>query len=148
VAITPCAGFVPPLAAFVIGLVAGIVCYFACSVKFRFGYDDSLDVVGVHMVGGIVGSILLGVFAQTSINPSGLTDGDGNPIKGLIYGGGAFFGKQIIAVIAVLVFTFVASYALAKLVDMVMGLRATEEQEFSGLDISLHEERGYVLESV
>lgn len=147
VAITPCAGFVGPLASIVIGLAAGIICFFAVSLKFRLGYDDSLDVVGVHMVGGIVGSLLLGIFAQHSINPAGLTDGDGNPIEGLIYGDIAFLGKQIVAVVAVLVFTFVASYILAKIVDLVIGLRATEEQEFSGLDISLHEERGYVLES-
>jgi Amt family ammonium transporter len=147
VAITPCAGFVGPLASIVIGLVAGVICYFAVSLKFRFGYDDSLDVVGVHLVGGIVGSILLGVFAQNSINPAGLTDADGNPIEGLIYGDVAFFGKQLLAVAAVVVFGFVASYILARIVAMVVGLRASEEEEFSGLDISLHEERGYVLES-
>jgi Amt family ammonium transporter len=145
VAITPCAGFVGPLAAIVIGLAAGIVCFLAVSLKFRFGYDDSLDVVGVHMVGGIVGSILLGVFAQNSINPDGLKDTDGNVIEGLLYGDIGFFFKQIVAVVAVLVFTFIASFILAKVVDVVMGLRASEEQEFSGLDISLHEERGYVL---
>jgi Amt family ammonium transporter len=144
VAITPCAGFVGPLAAIVIGLVAGVLCFFAVSLKFRFGYDDSLDVIGVHLIGGIAGSILLGVFAQNSINPAGLTDSDNNPIKGLIYGDAGFFLKQIVAVIAVVVFSFVASYILAKVVDVLVGLRATEEQEFNGLDISLHEERAYV----
>ena len=145
VAITPCAGFVGPLAAIVIGLVAGVLCYLAVSLKFRFRYDDSLDVVGVHMVGGIAGSILLGVFAQQSINPAGLTDADGNTIEGLIYGDAGFFLKQLVAVAAVLVFTFIASFILAKLVDLVIGLRATEEQELGGLDIALHEERAYVL---
>ena len=152
VAITPCAGFVGPLAAIVIGLLAGAVCFYAVSLKFRFGYDDSLDVVGVHLVGGVLGSILLGVFAQTSINPAGLCTGtltndvcDGTVLKGLIYGGGGFFVKQIIAVLAVLVFSGVVSFVLAKVVDAIVGLRVNEEQEFNGLDISQHEERAYVM---
>jgi ammonium transporter, Amt family len=144
VAITPCAGFVGPIAAIVIGVVAGILCFLAVSLKFKFGYDDSLDVVGVHLVGGVAGSIMLGVFAQNSINPGTLLDGD-KKLEGLIYGGGGFFVNQIIAVVAVLVFSFVATYIIAKAVDLVIGLRADEEQEHSGLDISLHEERGYVL---
>jgi ammonium transporter, Amt family len=146
VAITPCAGFVGPMAAIAIGVVAGVLCFFAVSLKFRFGYDDSLDVVGVHLVGGVAGSIMLGIFAQNSINPAGLLDGE-TQLEGLIYGGGGFFVNQLIAVAAVLVFSFVATFIIAKVVDMVIGFRATEEQEFSGLDISLHEERGYVLES-
>jgi ammonium transporter, Amt family len=145
VAITPCAGFVGPLASIVIGIVAGVVCFLAVNLKFRFGYDDSLDVVGVHMVGGITGSILLGVFAQYSINPDGLQDSAGRHIQGLIYGDIGFFFKQIIAVVAVLVFTFVVTFILAKIIDRVMGLRATDEQEDNGLDISLHEERAYAL---
>jgi Amt family ammonium transporter len=152
VAITPCAGFVPPLAAIVIGVAAGVLCYLAVSLKFRLGYDDSLDVVGVHLVGGIVGSILLGVFAQTSINPAGLCKGtfandvcDGTVLKGLIYGGGGFFLRQIVAVVVVVIFTFIVSFVLARIVQLVMGLRASEEQEYTGLDIALHEERAYVL---
>ncbi len=140
VAITPCAGFVGPLAAIAIGVAAGVICFFAVSLKYRFGYDDSLDVIGVHLIGGIVGSILLGVFAQHSLNPAGLGDA-----RGLIYGDVGFFLKQVAAVLAVVAFGFVASFALAKLVDRVVGLRATEEQEFTGLDIALHEEQAYVL---
>ncbi len=143
VAITPCAGFVGPLAAIVIGIAAGVICFLAVSLKFKLRYDDSLDVVGVHLVGGIVGSLLLGVFAQRSINPEGLGDA-----QGLIYGDVAFFGKQVVAVVAVLVFGFVVSFVLAKLVDVVVGLRATEEQERTGLDISLHEEQAYTLSEV
>lgn len=145
VAITPCAGFVGPLAAIVIGLIAGALCFYAVSLKFRFGYDDALDVVGVHLIGGIVGSILLGVFAQYSINPDGLTGSGGRHIQGLVYGGVGFFLTQILAVLAVLAFSFVSSYVLALVIDRLVGLRATEEQEFTGLDISLHEEQAYVL---
>ena len=141
VAITPAAGFVSPMSALVIGLVAGVACFYAVSLKFKFGYDDSLDVVGVHLVGGVIGSLLLGVFAQNSINAAGLGDG----VEGLLFGGAGFFLKQVIAVVAVLVFSFVATFVLAKVVDALIGLRASEEQESNGLDITLHEERAYVL---
>ncbi|HSL27472.1 MAG TPA: ammonium transporter [Acidimicrobiia bacterium] len=137
VAITPGAGFVSPLSAIAIGLIAGFVCFWAVSLKFRFGYDDSLDVVGVHLAGGIVGSVLLGVFAQSSINEF-VPDG-------LLFGGAGFFLKQVVAVLAVMTFTFVASYLLARIVKAITGLRVDENQETEGLDISLHEERGYVL---
>jgi len=137
VAITPGAGFVSPMSAIVIGAAGGAICFAAVSLKPRFGYDDSLDVVGVHLVGGIVGSVLLGVFAQTSVN-AGVPDG-------LLFGGGGFFVKQVVAVLAVMAFTFVASYILARIVKALVGLRVDENQETEGLDISLHEERGYVL---
>ena len=136
VAITPGAGFVSPLSAIAIGLIAGFVCFWAVSFKFRFGYDDSLDVVGVHLAGGIVGSVLTGVFAQSSINPV-VSDG-------LLFGGTAFFIKQVVAVLAVIVFTFIVSYLLARVVKAITGLRVDEQEETEGLDISLHEERGYV----
>jgi Amt family ammonium transporter len=137
VAITPGAGFVSPMSAIVIGLAGGFLCFGAVSLKSRFGYDDSLDVVGVHLAGGIVGSVLLGVFAQSSVNEF-VPDG-------LLFGGGAFFIKQVVAVLAVMAFTFVASYILARIVKALVGLRVDENQETEGLDISLHEERGYVL---
>jgi Amt family ammonium transporter len=137
VAITPGAGFVSPMSAIVIGLAGGFLCFGAVSLKSRFGYDDSLDVVGVHLAGGIVGSVLLGVFAQSSVNEF-VPDG-------LFFGGGAFFIKQVVAVLAVMAFTFVASYILARIVKALVGLRVDENQETEGLDISLHEERGYVL---
>ena len=136
VAITPGAGFVSPMSAIVIGAVAGYLCFLAVSLKFRFGYDDSLDVVGVHLVGGIVGSVLLGVFAESRIN-SVVPDG-------LLYGGASFFFKQVAAVLVVIAFTFIASYLLARIVKAITGLRVEENQETEGLDISLHEERGYV----
>jgi Amt family ammonium transporter len=137
VAITPCAGFVSPLAAMAIGLLAGAICFWAVSLKFRFGYDDSLDVVGVHLVGGIVGSLLLGVFASTAVNPAGP--------DGLLAGDAGFLAIQALAVVAVMAYSFVMSYILARIIKAVMGLRVTDQAEVEGLDISLHEERGYAL---
>ena len=135
VAITPAAGFVTTEAAFLIGILAGLICFTAVSLKYRFNYDDSLDVVGIHLVGGIIGSVLLGVFASSAVN--------GGVADGLLFGGGAFFFKQIVAVGAVMIFSFVVTYLLARVLDATMGLRATEAQELEGLDIALHEERGY-----
>src|SRR5690606_27599480 len=137
VAITPAAGFVSPLASMAIGGAAGVVCFAAVNLKTRLGYDDSLDVVGVHLVGGIVGSVLLGVFAQNAVNSS-VPDG-------LLFGGAAFFLKQVVAVLAVMVASYVASLILAHLVDRLVGLRVDETQEDQGLDISLHQEQGYAL---
>lgn len=138
VAITPCAGFVSPLAAIAIGVVAGVICFWAVSLKFRFNYDDSLDVVGIHLVGGIAGTLLLGVFASTAVNEAVGSDG-------LLFGGGDFFLKQLAALGVVLVYGFVASYLLARLTKAITGLRADEKAEVDGLDIALHEERAYVL---
>jgi Amt family ammonium transporter len=136
VAITPAAGFVGPLPAIVIGLAGGIVCAYAVSLKFRFGYDDSLDVVGVHLAGGIVGALLTGVFADVAINSAGA--------DGLLSGGGAaLLGKQIVAIAATLGFSFVGSVVLLKIVAATIGLRVTEEQEMSGLDLTQHAESGY-----
>ncbi|HVF52292.1 MAG TPA: ammonium transporter [Actinomycetota bacterium] len=136
VAITPAAGFVGPVAAIAIGLVGGIVCAYAVRFKFRFGYDDSLDVVGVHMVGGIVGALLTGVFADVAFNSAGA--------DGLLAGGGlALLGKQAIAIGVTLAFSFIASFVLLKLIDATIGLRVTEEEEIAGLDITQHSEAGY-----
>lgn len=135
VAITPAAGFVGPIAAFAFGLLAGVVCYFAVSLKFRFGFDDSLDVVGVHLVGGIVGSLLVGVLAQASIGG----------VDGALFGNFAQLWYQFVGVIAVLGFSFVATWLIAKFVDATIGLRADDGEETEGLDISIHEERAYVL---
>ena len=137
VAITPAAGYVGPLAAIAFGLAAGVVCFFAVTLKFRYGYDDSLDVVGVHLVGGVVGSLLLGVLGEEVFL------GDG--VRGLVYGGGNFFAAQIIAIVATAAFSAVMSYLIARVVDATVGLRAAEREEIEGLDITLHEERGYVL---
>ncbi|HWL65648.1 MAG TPA: ammonium transporter [Actinomycetota bacterium] len=138
VAITPAAGFVGPLGGIAIGLIAGCVCSWAVGLKYKLGYDDSLDVVGVHMVGGIVGALLLGIFSTAAVNEFGA--------DGLIAGGGlALLGKQLIAVGVTLVFAFVVTYIIAKLVDATIGLRVTEEDEISGLDLAQHAEVGYSL---
>jgi ammonium transporter, Amt family len=138
VAITPASGYVTPMAALVIGAVAGAVCFFAVGVKFRQGYDDSLDVVGVHCVGGITGALLTGVFATRLINPAG-SDGllSGNPGQLLI---------QVVAVAATIAFAFAGSLILLKLVDAFVGLRVTDDAEQMGLDLSQHSEVGYALE--
>ncbi len=121
-----------------IGGLAGIVCLLAIGLKTRFGYDDSLDVVGIHLVGGLLGSILLGVFADVAVNEIG-TDG-------LALGGGAdLLVDQIVASAAVLAFSFVVSYILAKVIDATMGIRVSEEQEIEGLDRSQHAETAYSL---
>ena len=136
VAITPCAGFVGPMPALLIGAVAGIACAAAVRAKFRFRYDDSLDVLGVHGVGGLIGMLLLGLFAAKSVNPAGA--------NGLFSGGGfALLGKQSLAVAVSVVFCFSVTYLIAKVVDRTIGLRVTEEQEFQGLDLSQHAETAY-----
>jgi Amt family ammonium transporter len=137
VAITPAAGYVGPMSAIIIGLVAGIVCYLAVLVKPKLGYDDSLDVVGVHCVGGIVGAMLTGIFATKLVNAAG---GDG-----LLYGNPGQLGIQAIAVGVTLIYSFVVSYILFKVLDATMGLRVTADEETAGLDISEHQETGYSL---
>ncbi len=139
VAITPAAGFVSPLAAIVIGFVGGIVCSKAVSLKFRLGYDDSLDVVGVHLVGGLVGALLTGVFADLAINEFAV-------LNGLANGGGfELLGKQVIAIGASLAFSLIMTLIIVKVVDMTIGFRVTEEEEISGLDLTQHQEVGYSL---
>lgn len=135
VAITPSCGTVDTLGAVVVGLVAGIVCSFAIGLKFRFGYDDSLDVVGVHFVGGVVGTLLIGLLATDVMT--------GGP-EGLLYGGGvAQLGKQALAVVVVAAYAFAMSFALAKLIDRVIGFRISPEEETSGVDFSQHAETAY-----
>ncbi|MCP5025075.1 MAG: ammonium transporter [Actinomycetia bacterium] len=135
VAITPAAGYVGGLSSIAFGLAAGTVCYFAVTVKEKLGYDDSLDVVGIHGVGGIVGGLMLGLFADVRVNEGG-TDG-------LLFGQPSFLLSQVIAMVSVIAFSFVLTYAIAKLLDKVMGLRVSEEEEYAGLDISLHGEAVY-----
>ena len=128
VAITPASGFVAPMGALIIGLAAGAVCFWgATSLKNKLGYDDSLDAFGVHGIGGIVGAVLTGIFAVKSI--------------GGVEGSLSQMWIQIEAVLITVVFVAVATYIILKVVDMVMGLRVSEEQEREGLDISLHGER-------
>ncbi|MGZ4206142.1 MAG: ammonium transporter [Actinomycetota bacterium] len=137
VAVTPAAGYVEPWAAIVIGLVAGMICYGAVSLKPRIGYDDSLDAFGVHAVGGIVGALLTGVFATTAINSSAA--------NGLAYGNAGQLGRQAIAVGATLAYSFVVSMIILKVTDLTVGLRVTEEEEQTGLDLSQHAETAYTL---
>ncbi|MGO9353381.1 MAG: ammonium transporter [Mycobacterium sp.] len=135
VAITPSCGTVNTLGAAVVGLAAGIVCSFAVGAKFRFNYDDSLDVVGVHFVGGIVGVLLIGLFA-TAVMTSGP--------QGLFYGGGlAQLGKQALATVVVALYAFTMSFVLAKLIDRVMGFRLSAEDETTGVDFTQHAETAY-----
>jgi ammonium transporter, Amt family len=143
VAITPCAGFVGGIAPIIIGLITGGVCFLAISLKFRFGYDDSLDVIAVHLVGGLLGSLMVGLFADDAINPLGA--------DGLFLGGGAdLLVEQIIAVAAVFIFSFVVSYLIGMVLKAVLpkGIRVTEEEEHTGLDLTQHSETGYSLERV
>ena len=138
VAITPCAGFVGGIAPIIIGFVAGGACLLAIRFKFKFGYDDSLDVVGVHLVGGIIGSVLLGFFADTAVNEGGA--------DGLLFGGGAtLLNNQFVAVGATLVFSGVLSFVLAKVVDSTIGLRVSPDDEAAGLDTTQHAEAAYNL---
>jgi ammonium transporter, Amt family len=137
VAITPAAGFVEPWAALVIGIAAGILCYFGLFLKSKFGFDDALDVVGIHGVGGTTGAILTGVFAAPAINELG---------KGALYGNPGQIGIQLVGVVAAWGFSFILSMIFLKITDMVVGLRVDEESEIRGLDISEHSEEGYALE--
>jgi Amt family ammonium transporter len=131
VAITPASGYVGPLPALAIGLAAGAVCFFAVELKGRLGYDDSLDVVGVHLVGGVVGALLTGVFASLAINPAGAA------------GGIVQLGRQAAAVGVTLAFSFSATWLVLKFVDLSVGLRATPEEEDAGLDLTQHGEAAY-----
>jgi ammonium transporter, Amt family len=137
VAITPAAGFVGPMAAILIGLGAGVICYLAVLLKPRLGYDDSLDVVGVHCVGGVWGALATGLFASKLVNSAGA--------DGLFYGNPGQFLIQVIAIVVTMVFSFVISYILFKILDATMGLRVTADDEVAGLDISEHQETGYSL---
>jgi Amt family ammonium transporter len=137
VAITPAAGYVSPLSAIVIGAAGGALCFFACNVKARLGYDDSLDVVGVHGVGGTTGALLTGLFASRAVNPAGA--------DGLLFGNPAQFFTQVIATVTTLVYCFVVAFILLKVVDALVGLRVNEDEEFAGLDLSQHGENAYTL---
>jgi Amt family ammonium transporter len=140
VAITPGAGFVTPGAAIVIGVLGGVVCYSAVSLKPRFGYDDALDVVGVHMVGGTVGALLTGVFATSLVNPDIAT-----LTLGVAGGGPALLLKQAIAVLATYVFAGVGTLVILSVVNAVFKLRPAVEDEIAGLDLSQHSERAYAI---
>ena len=133
--ITPCAGFVPLWAAAVIGTLAGIVCYLAVQLKNKMKWDDALDVWGVHGVGGVLGSILLGVFATKTINAAGA--------DGLLYGDSSFFFKQLIAVVIASAYAFIFTYIMLAGINFITRVRVSEDEEKQGLDTALHGEKAY-----
>lgn len=140
--VTAGSGFVQPIHGMLIGIACGLACFYACTtIKNRFGYDDSLDVFGVHGVSGIVGVILVGVFATRNVTDPALSGGQ--PL-GLIEGGTVITG-QLAAVAIAAVFSVVASFVLLKILDATMGLRVSEKDEIQGLDLSQHGEEGYIL---
>jgi Amt family ammonium transporter len=137
VAITPSCGSVSPLGALVVGAAAGVVCALAVGLKYRWGYDDSLDVVGVHLVGGLVGTLAIGLLA-TAAAPTG--------VDGLFYGGGAGqLGRQAVGAGVVLVYAFTVSLLIARAVDRLMAFRVDEEHEITGIDLVIHAEAAYDL---
>jgi Amt family ammonium transporter len=137
VAITPSCGAVTPLGALVLGLVAGIVCAVAIGLKYRWSYDDSLDVVGVHLVGGLVGTLGIGLLASSAAPAH---------VSGLLYGGGVTqLGRQALGCVAVLAYAFTVSWLLGKVVDRLLGFRIDEEHEVAGIDLVLHAESAYDL---
>jgi Amt family ammonium transporter len=137
VAITPCAGFVGGMAPVYIGAVTGAVCYLALGLKKAFRFDDSLDVIAVHLVGGLIGSILLGFFADASINEAVSNEGV------FLGGGGDLLVDQVVASVVTLAYSFVASIVIGKAIDLTIGLRVSEEDEDLGLDLSQHAEVAY-----
>jgi ammonium transporter, Amt family len=133
--ITPAAGFVSLPSAVVIGIASGIVCYLAVSLKNKIGWDDALDVWGVHGIGGCLGTVLLGVFASKAMNASGA--------DGLMLGGTHFFAKQVIAVVGASVYAFLFTYIMLYLINLITPVRVAVEHEDAGLDSSLHGEKAY-----
>jgi Amt family ammonium transporter len=138
VAITPACAFVSPLGAAAIGVIAGAVCALAVGLKFRLGFDDSLDVVGVHLVGGLIGTLLIGFFGTTSVNSGGA--------DGLFYGGGfTQLGKQAIGAFSVLGYSFVLTFIIGWVIKKTIGFRIEAEAEVAGIDESEHAETAYEL---
>jgi Amt family ammonium transporter len=136
VAITPGAGFVTPVSALIMGAVAGVICYLAVLAKSKMGYDDSLDVVGVHGVGGIWGALATGIFASSAVNPAGSGLLDGNPHQLMVQATGAG---------ATIVYSVIVTFILLKIIDVTIGLRVSSDDETQGLDLTQHSEVGYNL---
>ncbi len=135
VAITPSCGFVAPIGAFVVGLAAGVLCSYAVGWKFKAGYDESLDVVGVHFVGGVVGTFLIGLLAAQVVSGG---------VEGLFYGGGlSLLGKQTLAIPVVAIYAFIMSFIIGKVIDVIFGFRIQREDEISGIDLAQHAETAY-----
>jgi len=138
VAITPAAGFVGPMDAILIGIGVSLICYFFVAVvKTKFGYDDSLDAFGVHGIGGIWGALATGLWATKAVNPAGN--------NGLFYGNPGLFLVQLKAVVVTIVYSFIVSFVLLKIVDALVGLRVSEDEERIGLDLTQHRESGYTM---
>jgi Amt family ammonium transporter len=136
VAITPCAGFVGGASPLIIGFAAGVICYLAIALKGGMKIDDSLDVIAVHLIGGLTGSLLLGLFADTQYNSLGF--------DGLFAGGGLdLLSDQAVAAVSTIVFSGVLTFVIAKVIDLTLGLRVDEEAEETGLDLSQHAETAY-----
>lgn len=148
VAITPASGFVTPMAALIIGFAGGVVCYFMVAVaKSKFGYDDSLDAFGVHGIGGTLGAILTGVFATNAVN-NALKDASGNPAAlGLVDGNAGQVVNQILGVLLAWGLAAVGTLIILKICDVAIGVRVKHEDEIQGLDLSMHGEEGYIMES-
>jgi Amt family ammonium transporter len=138
VAITPACGAVTPIGAIFVGLIAGAICPLAVGLKSRFGYDDSLDVVGVHLVGGVIGTLLIGLFASAAMP---------NKTDGLFYGGGLDqLWKQAIAAGAVMAYSFVVAYIIAFVIKKTMGIRISTDEEEKGIDAKFHRDAAYELQ--
>jgi len=136
VAVTPCAGFIGDASPLIIGAIAGALCYLSLGLKGRLKVDDSLDVIAVHLVGGLVGTVLLGFFADTSVNADGF--------DGMFFGGGGELLKdQIVAAVAVMAFSFTVTWLIAQAIQRTIGLRVSEGDELTGLDQSVHAESAY-----
>ncbi|HEX6325573.1 MAG TPA: ammonium transporter [Jiangellaceae bacterium] len=137
VAITPACAFVSPIGAIIVGLVAGALCALAVSLKYRFNFDDSLDVVAVHLVGGVIGTLMIGLLATETFT--------GDPaLEGLFYGGGIeLLGNQAVAAGATIVYSFVIAYILGILIHRTVGFRVSEDAEVGGIDLAVHVEAGY-----
>ncbi len=138
VAITPAAGFVDVIGAIIIGLLVSVFCFFAVSIlKPKFGYDDALDAFGVHCIGGVWGALATGLFATKKVNPAGA--------DGLFYGNPAQFIIQLKAVLVTLVYSFIVTFVIYKIIDAIMGARVSQEEEVMGLDLTQHNERAYTV---
>ena len=148
VAITPAAGFVSPMSALLIGFIAGVACYLmVAKVKSRFGYDDSLDAFGVHGAGGTIGALLTGIFASSTINPI-FKDAQGNILaSGVLEGNAHQLLNQFVAVVIAWLLAIVGTLIILKVVDVVVGLRVSQNDEIQGLDLSQHGEEGYYWEA-
>jgi len=133
--ITPCAGYVPVWASPIIGTAAGLVCYFAVNFKNKMKWDDALDVWGVHGVGGVLGTILLGVFASKAVNATGA--------DGLVFGNGSFFIKELVAVVAASIYAFIFTYIMLIIINMITPVKVDASVERIGLDEALHGEKAY-----